>query len=318
MKQTRRLGTMILLTLIYALCFTAIKVGLPFLPPLLFGGLRALLGGIILLLVVPFIKQSVVPKPQEWKWIFWIGITTTITFLGMFLSPGRTGASIASILGNLSPLFTILLAISLLKEKLSPFGITALFLGLLGILFISYPDLFGKGSYGMVGIVLALAASGGAAGNNILVKFMGKTDAIIRISAWQLIIGSFPLLVFSYFTEQGNQLIWNSTSLGILIFLGVIGTAFTTAIWYMLIQHQNVGKLSLLLFLTPVFGLGIAGIQFKEPLHWNEQIGIGVIILATLLLIIDSLRVRPTHNIRSLKPNRKVDTIRSVTKIKIL
>ncbi len=294
MKKPVLFATMLLLTLIYAFCFTAIKAGLPFLPPLLFGGLRALLGGIVLLLVVGFLKQSLLPKNHEWKWIFWIGVTSTITYVGMFLSPGRTGAGIASILGNLSPLFTVLLAAIVLHEKLSHRSLLALLSGILGILFISYPDLFGENVFGITGLFLALAASGGAAASNILVKYMGKTNAIIRISAWQLIIGSFPLLAMSFFTEQGKPLVWNSTAFGILLFLGVIGTAFTTAVWYLLIQYYKVGKLSLFLFLIPVFGLGIAGVVFREPLHGNELLGIGVILFATLLLVIDSLKIRPS------------------------
>lgn len=283
---------MALLILIYALCFTAIKSGLPYLPPLLFGGLRALLGGVSLLLVVLYLKQPILPTKQEWKWIFWIGVTTTITFFGMFLSPGRTGAGIASILGNMSPLFTVLLAAVVLHEKLSRRSVIALIFGIFGILLISYPDLFGESAYGITGLVLALGASGGAAASNILVKQMHLTKGIIRISAWQLIVGSLPLLLLSWFTEQGKPLIWNSTSVGILLFLGIIGTAFITATWYLLIQRHNVGSLSLFLFLIPVFGIGIAGFVFKEPLRGNELLGIGSILFATLFLVFDSLKNR--------------------------
>ena len=34
---------------VYALCFIAIKTGLAYAPPLAFGGLRALIGGVVLL-----------------------------------------------------------------------------------------------------------------------------------------------------------------------------------------------------------------------------------------------------------------------------
>lgn len=292
MKRMYLLCFMALLTLIYAICFTAIKLGLLYLPPLLFGGLRALLGGVSLLLVILYLKQPILPTKQEWKWICWIGVTTTITFFGMFLSPGRTGAGIASILGNMSPLFTVLLAAVVLHEKLSRRSLIALIFGIFGILLISYPDLFGENAYGITGLVLALGASIGAATSNILVKQMHLTKGIVRISAWQLIAGSLPLMLLSWFTEQGKPLIWNITSVGILLFLGVIGTAFITATWYLLIQRHNVGRLSLFLFLIPVFGLVIAGFVFKEPLRGNELFGIGSILLATLFLVFDSLKNR--------------------------
>ena len=40
---------MVVLTIIYAFCYVAIKAGLPFAPPLRFAGLRALIGGILML-----------------------------------------------------------------------------------------------------------------------------------------------------------------------------------------------------------------------------------------------------------------------------
>lgn len=278
-----------ILTLVYAFCFTAIKIGLPFIPPLLFAGLRALVGGIVLLIIVSLTKQSILPKRHEWKWIVLVGITTTITFAGMFLSPGKTGVGIASILGNLSPLFTIFLASVVLHEKLSFHSILALLLSILGIVFISYPDFFGKNAYGIVGIILALAVSGGAAISNILIKQMNNEKIILRISAWQLIIGNLPLLIVSLFIERGSVAIWNITSFGILLFLGIFGTAFATASWYMLIQRYKVGTLSLFLFLIPVFGLAIASFVFKEALQMNELIGILIIIFAVVVLAIDSL-----------------------------
>ena len=287
---------MILLTLIYALCFTAIKAGLPYLPPLLFGGLRMLLGGLALIMVAGLLKQSLLPTKYEWKWILWIGLATAVTYFGMFLSPGRTGAGIASILGNMSPLFTVLLAAAVLHEKFSRSTSIALLLGVGGVIFISYPDVFAKNTYGIVGFALALAASSGSAASNILVKLIRKQYEVIRVSAWQLIVGSLPLLLISLITEQGQPFILNGTSLGILLFLGLIGTGGVTAAWYMLIQRHSIVKLSLFLFLIPVFGLVIAGFAFKETMRTNELLGIGFILLATLFIVIDSMRVRSVQS----------------------
>lgn len=283
---------MFLLTLIYALCFTAIKSGLDFIPPLLFGGLRTLIGGAVLLLVVIILRQPLRPSKYEWKWIFWIGLTTAVSYAGMFLSPGRTGAGIASIIGNMSPFFTVLLAALILHEKLSRAAKLALVLGVAGLFAISFPDLFGAGAYGIAGVFLAIAASGGSAVSNILVKLMKNEHSIIRISAWQFIIGSVPLLVLSSIAEKGQAIIWNFTSLGILLFLGVIGTAFVTAVWYLLIQYHDVGKLSLFLFLIPAFGLAIAWLVFREPLNTSEMLGVGLIFIGTAALIRTNTNMR--------------------------
>lgn len=45
------------LTAIYAVCFAAIKAGLPFAPPLRFAGLRTIIGGMALLAVMAVMRK---------------------------------------------------------------------------------------------------------------------------------------------------------------------------------------------------------------------------------------------------------------------
>ena len=63
--RSRVLG-MVILSPIYALCFVAIKAGLPYAPPLLFGGLRALIAGVALLGLAGALGQSLWPARRAW------------------------------------------------------------------------------------------------------------------------------------------------------------------------------------------------------------------------------------------------------------
>lgn len=108
------------ISLIYALCYTAIKFGLAYSPPLIFGGMRAFYGGLALLGLLMALRQPFFPDRQEWGAIVLVGlVSTTLNFAAMFLSPGFTGAGIASVLGNLQPLAALLLAAIFLGEPLT-------------------------------------------------------------------------------------------------------------------------------------------------------------------------------------------------------
>lgn len=280
--------TLFLITLVYALCFTAIKVGLPFIAPVLFAALRAFLGGIALIIFLGITRQRIMPRPNEYKWIIAIGlIATTVVYYGMFLSSSRTGIGIASVLGNMAPLFAVVLAAAVLHEKLGAYAKIALGMGIFGVLLISFPDIFNGGFSSITGLILALGASLGAAAGNVLVKKMDNAQSVFVVTSWQLIVGSLPLFLYSGLFEQGIPLAWNATLIGLLFFLAVIGTAFTTAAWFWIIQHYDVGKLSLFLFLIPVFGLLIAMIVFKEQVQINEILGIAVILFGTFFLAVD-------------------------------
>lgn len=165
------IGSVLAFTVIFAVCFTAIKAGLAFAPPLLFGGLRALIGGAILLLVLVALRAPLLPARRYWPLVLAVAATsTTIGFGAMFLSPGRTGAGIASVLGNTQPLFALVLAAFFLGERATRGRLVALLLGLGGVTLISYPALAGADAYGISGAVLALAASAGMATGSVLVK----------------------------------------------------------------------------------------------------------------------------------------------------
>ncbi len=196
----------------------------------------------------------------------------------LFLAPGRTGAGIASILGNVQPLVALVLAAAFLGERLTRPKITALALGLAGIFLIAFPALADASVFGVSGSVLALSASFGAAVGSVLVKRLGESEDPLVLAAWQLLVGSLPLLVGSVWLEPVQCIQWTLEFTSILLFLALIGTALVTAVWYWLLQDHEVGQLSLFLFLTPLLGLGIAGLAFGERVGWIEGVGILLIL----------------------------------------
>ncbi len=263
------------LAAIYAVCFTAIKVGLAFAPPLFFGGLRALIGGVVLLGLVIVTRGPRLPARQRWPWLLALAmIATSLTFGAMFLSPGRTGAGIASVLGNVQALITAVLAAAFLGERLTRGTVIALALGLAGVTLIAYPALVGLNVGGLSGVALALTVSVASAAGNVIFKHMRIERDLLAITAWQLILGSLPLLALSALVERNAAVTWNPEFVGLLLFLALVGTAFVFAAWYWLVQHDDVSRLSVYLFLIPVFGLGIASVVFREAVSLLEGVGV--------------------------------------------
>lgn len=95
----------------------------------------------------------------------------------------------------------------------------------------------------------------------MIVKRVEHPSIVLQVSAWQLVIGSLPLLV---------------------------GAAFPTAGWYWLVQRHDVGRLSLFLFLVPIFGLAIATLTFGERVGPLEGLGVFATLAGIALIAIDS------------------------------
>ncbi|QIN84459.1 EamA family transporter [Rubrobacter tropicus] len=265
------------LSAIYATCYAAVKAGLPFAPPLWFGGLRALIAGLALFGLMIILRQQLFPARREWPLLLTLALTaTTLAFGAMFLSPGRTGVGIASLLGNLQPLLVIGLAGLFLREPLTRDKAVALALGLTGAALIAAPALTGPDAFGISGAVLALVASVSLAVGMVLVKRMGTPPNLLILTAWQSTIGSLPLLAISALVERDAAVDWTVEFVGLLLFLALVGTSLTTVVWYWLLQRGDVGRLVLFLFLVPIFGLGVGTFLFGETLGLLSVIGVVV------------------------------------------
>ncbi len=270
------------LTLIASLCYVAIKIGLSYAPPLYFGGLRALIAGVALLTLAAVRQLPVLPTRGLWPGTLALAFTTTtITYGGMFLSPGRAGAGIASVLGNVQPLITIALAGALLGERITRTKAVALVLGLAGVVLMAYPGFSEFGASVGVGSLLALTASLGAASGSVISKRLPLGEALLAVAGWQFILGSGPLVAAAVGVESVATTAWRPEFIVILLLLALVGTAFSTAAWFWLLQHDDVGQLSLLLFIVPVLGLGLAMLVFGERIGLMEAVGAALIVAAT-------------------------------------
>ncbi|CAN5914365.1 hypothetical protein BH11GEM1_BH11GEM1_23050 [soil metagenome] len=248
MTPRRRTLLVLLIAVVYALCYVTIKAGLPLAPPLRFAGLRATIAGAAILLLLAASRKSLLPTRRLWPGILLLAVLATVLSYGaMFLSAGRTGAGIASVLGNTTPLFAILLAAAVLRERITQSKLIALVLGFAGVTLIAFPAITGPPGAGLLGAVLPLLSAIGAASESVV--------------AW---------------VERDASILWGTRFATLLVFLALVGTAFTTALWYWLLQRDEVGRLTLYLYLVPVLGLGLAAALYGERLGAIEWTGVAL------------------------------------------
>ncbi len=286
--RSRHLALAALVAAVYAACFVLIKLGLADATPLRFAGWRALLAGGTLLIVLAVSGKPLLPPRRLRRWVPVLGAVLTLQYAAMFLSPGRAGAGLSSVLANTGPILLVLLAPLMLRERITRVTAAAVLLGSTGVALIAWPRSGAASAIGIIGILIPLASAFSSATETALFKKLDAGDALLSVAAWQLTLGALPLLALAPWLEPG-QITWTPAFIAALAFLAVPGTAFALALWYWLVQREPVGRLAGFMFLVPIAGLALAWVFFGETVSGLQAAGVAITLLGILL----ALGIRP-------------------------
>jgi len=280
LESWARRGGMLLVVATSAACYPLIKAGLAYAPSLRFAGLRTLLAGLGLLGALALRGRRLWPRGGLGWWVVPLGLTaTTLTFGTMFLSPVYLGTGLATVLGNLQPLLIVLLAAPVLGEPVTPRKAAVLAVAVAGLALIGLSQEQRGEVHAFHGALLALGTSTGAAVASVLVKKLRPGADLPVLTAWQLVVGSLPLLAWSQAVEPA-AIRWTPVFWGLLLGLSVAGTALTALVWFWLLQRTEAGGLALQLILVPVLGMGFAVLLYGERLPGLAGWGVLLILLA--------------------------------------
>lgn len=277
----RNLALAALAALLFASCYAAIKAGLAYAPPFRFAALRALLGGLAILVFLVVTRRPVLPARRLWLVILVLAVIGPLAgFSAMFNSPSHTGAGLASVVGNTGPLLVIVLAAVFLGERITGTKVAALVLGVAGVGLIALPSVASAGSWHATALVLPLLAAWSGAGEGVIVKSARPGHDVLSVAAWQFLLAAPALFALSAWLEPRQTVVWTRTFALLLGFLAAGTTAAATALWYWLVQREEVSRLSLVLFLVPVLGLALGVTLFAERVGIVHVMGVILILAA--------------------------------------
>lgn len=268
---------------LWASAFVAAKFGLNDAGPFSMLAVRFTIVTCIFAALV-FLFNSKWPKINEIPYIALVGILLHGFYLGgVFYSITKgTSAGISSLIVSLHPVLTCILAIYLIKEKITYDKWLGIFLGFFGVVLVVWPRLGGElPLIGFVSCIVALIAI--SFGTIIQKKYLEKMD-ILGGNTVQAIFAAifFSLLILFFEPFKFNltiDLFISMTWLILLVSLGAI------SILMFLIKRGEMSSTSSLFFLAPPVSAILGYIVFKEEL--NALGIIGFIITCTGVWIVN-------------------------------
>ena len=213
-------------------------------------------------------------------------------------------ASTVAVLFSCNPVFVVLFAFLLLREKIYKHTVISMVVSAVGIIVIMNPL---KMSAGSVGIILTLLAAitfalYGVAGRGRSEKYGG-----VALTCFSFIAGSAEMLLLILITKIGavaslltsfglrdfaNIPVFSGLTLQnlpALIYIGIFVTGFGYAFYFLAMEATNAATASLVFFIKPALAPVLALIILHEAIKSNMIIGIILMVTGSLITFIPGM-----------------------------
>jgi len=271
---------LILLSVIWGLAFVAIRMLETELSFVNLALLRWLVASAGYLALLPFLGKartgfSRVDVPR----LLLIGFFNVAGYhLSLNYAEISVSAGLAGLLITLGPVFSALLAVVLLKERIGRRLILAIGLAVSGASILSAGDLSGGSTlYGPFAVVLAALSYALFA---VLAKPLVNKYGALRVAIWAGLVGTvmlLPLISTSFISDVSKLPLvgWEA-----LLYLSILSTVMGYSLFYVLVEKGGVSRVMIQLYLAPVFSVVGGMLLLGESVTRGTLLGGAAMLLA--------------------------------------
>lgn len=273
-----------MLCLIWGSTWLAIKIGLDFFPPFLFAGIRFATATIGLLILTKMLHAHIPRSRSTWAVMLFLGVFQISLPYGLvFWAEQYISSGLSAVLFATMPFFVVILAHVMVNEKLTGLKTIGVIASFIGLILIFWKDFAGpQGLIGNMSLYGSLAVVGSSI-SGALASVVGKQHADEIDPATNVLvqscIGTLALTSLGLFTERAATLNFTPTSVFVILYLGIVGSALAFVGMYWLLKKTTATNVSLLAFVTPILALVLGWIVLQEVPE--ADVGLGAMLILT-------------------------------------
>jgi drug/metabolite transporter (DMT)-like permease len=270
------------LVIIWGISWPMTKLAIHFIPPLLFSGIRTLLGG-LLLLIVALPRLERLRLREAWRFylissLFNIILYSVLQTIGINYLP----SGLFSVLVFLQPVLIGIFSWLWLGESMYVVKIIGLLIGFAGVAIISTGSISGHISF--VGIILALCSALSWAVGTVYVKKIGDAVDNIWLVTNQLLIGGVLMTGTGSALESWSSIEWTWTLIWCMLFISVFVIAIGWFVFFTLIGAGEASKVASYTFIIPLVAVVTGTLFLHEPFTPYLLAGLVCIVLSIYLV----------------------------------
>ena len=298
-KSTAAWLTICLITVAWASSLILAKIAfLEGLTPIIFVALRYTIACPFLIVAVYMSNRRSRMRGNirnSWRIILLAGLTGPfLSQVLQYIGLSMTTASETILLLNMSPVFAVLMAAPVLKEKITSEKIGGLLLAAIGAGLIvlggtPLDDAFGP--LRLLGNTIVIVSTFLFAVNGIAGKMAIKSVDAVSLTLYSTLFAVPFIWLSAAFTEDITVILRLSASVwAIILWVGVVNTALAFVLYYNAMNHIEASRIQIALNLITVWGVLMAFLILGEPLFALQLVGGAM----TIIGVIIAHRIRKT------------------------
>ncbi|QDY83446.1 DMT family transporter [Paenibacillus polymyxa] len=288
LTTAKRIMMIALLVILWGISWPIYKVALEYTPPLLFAGLRTLLGGLLLgAILAP--RWSRIRWKENWRVYAISGIFNVVLFYGLqTVGLMYVPSGLFSVLVYLQPVLVGIFAWMWLGEAMSKLKVIGLIIGFLGVAAVSVGGF--SGHVAIAGVVIAIITAVSWALGTVYVKKVNQRVDSLWLVAFQCTLGGIVLTGAGSVTESWSDIVWNVPYMSGLVFGTVLGISLSWLLYFTLVNSGDASKVASYTFLVPVISVFVSSMLLHESITAFLLVGL-VLIGFSIYLVNRRVRV---------------------------
>ncbi len=281
------------LGIVWGSSFFWIKIGLQEVDPLHVVFYRVFFALLGLGAFYIFTRRSF-PLRKAWKLYLFLGIfNVALPFFLVSWSETHITSGMASILNSMQPLSTSLLAAIFIKEeKLTPQRIAGLVLGFGGVLVLMSDKLGGGMTNEAIGIIAMIIAVFGYGSSGVFARVHNDGVKPEDQALGQFVLGMFFIIPAMLTFESPFTIPVRPVSYLAFGWLGLLGSFFAAITWYSLLDEIGPSRVSMTTYMFPLVGVILGATILREPVDWRIVVG-GLMIIGAIIIVNQKKRQVP-------------------------
>ena len=261
---------------------TALKVALPYAPPIRQGWMRFVISAIVILFWARYKRVSLIPTKAEIKPLVQLGILFSVQLLFLNIGISKTSVSSSVILNSTYPIWVITLGHFFIKgDNFTFIKFSGVIIAYLGII-ITYFDSFGNSSF-LLGNSFCLASGFLLGVRTIFLAKGSESIAPLKLLMAQAFFGSIIFILLSVVFES-DPYKFSLILLISILYQGAIvaGFNFIANIW--LLKNYKPSQVTVIHLSQPIFGIFIGYVVLGEKIGLLVLLGAAFVILGSVLV----------------------------------